>query len=1286
MMAAEFGRDDDIVVLSDSEDEGRSFKRAKPSFASAATARSSSGPLVDDRWQGHDDIVFDDDLPPPPRHAESEDMEVDGPDYSSQPTFEAQEPDRASESATPDTPTQSTVPKGRLAGLTARVGVRPSDSPSSVARPKVVPQPEVIVLDSDDDEPEVYENGHQGTSYTQSDSQSDTQREYQHLYDQLNRANASEANHDNHDNPSNHPTQANHSSNHSNHPSNHPSNPHSHQLAYDPAGIYTHDDSPVPLYDSEDDLVELDSATVDRNKFKEVSFHSDDDYEDDPRHSHDPYRHKDEWDEHQAQLVEQARRDLASRIQGLQESRHQLGRGIAQWESESQDLRAFMADAKQRLAAEGVKMAQVLSAGMQADFTLATDLRHQISNSEQTLHHRQNLIRSSQNRMASMFAQMERCRVALAGPVSAMAREYQAGRGIFASMGALASGVAHQVHNMTAGTVYDANVGFKDDADLQSLLNNIRPEEESEEGMEPTPPEMNITLMKHQRIGLTWLVRMEKAQQRGGILADDMGLGKTIQAISLIVRNRPTEHECKTTLIIGPVSLLRQWAEEIRQKVRADKPLSMALFHGENKKKINSYQSMRQFDVVLTSYSTLQNEFKNHYKPELAQAAQDNRQNTWLPDTSGTVIDNRRRAYTSPFFGNAHKFYRIILDEAQAIKNKNTVASRAVASILASYRLCLSGTPMQNTIDELYPILRFLRVKPYSNEQRFRSDISNPIKQAGRGKYDSFDKNDAMQKLRAVLSAVLLRRTKDSKVDGQPILSLPPKHLKRLNVEMKPAEREYYASVEMKVQKTAKKLLGKKGRPGSDSILALLTRLRQACLHQYLIEVGELKRAYAAEDDSYIRQWMGEFPQLYDAIRGIDARHTGQILAALTPDMDDDDRDPVEMLLGQRHQSKDEVARLKDEEVAQLKGEVARLKDEEVAQLKDEEVASFLFDRSATDSPLEAKPEPKSEYDQLKAESDLTKAEDANSPYEVRDDKDAVPEEINDIQCRGCESFYTPHDDLLLAVPLCGHVLCGDCVQDAFTQADGNRGDCPGCSDVKFTRRDLVDVRVFDMVHRQRMGRDEFVSVCRRQFGSKKHMPTDTIINEVIESHDGKFDLSAKMEHCINHIKDIFTRYPEEKVIVFSQFTTLFDLIKRKFDDAGIAYLRYDGSMSIDAKNDTIKKFYQDPDRKVLMLSLKAGNVGLTLTCASHVIIIDPFWNPYVEDQAMDRAHRIGQTRPVHVHRMFVRDTVESRILELQEKKRELIGAAMDESGLKKVSKFSSREIGFLFGLNRLEE
>ena len=175
------------------------------------------------------------------------------------------------------------------------------------------------------------------------------------------------------------------------------------------------------------------------------------------------------------------------------------------------------------------------------------------------------------------------------------------------------------------------------------------------------------------------------------------------------------------------------------------------------------------------------------------------------------------------------------------------------------------------------------------------------------------------------------------------------------------------------------------------------------------------------------------------------------------------------------------------------------------------------------------------------------------------------------------------------------------------------------------------------------------------------------------------WETSGKIEKVMEILQATHDRKEGEKTIVFSQFTSLLDLLEVPIYRNGWVYKRYDGSMSSNARNDAVMEFSDKPDCSIMLVSLKAGNSGLNLVAASQVIIFDPFWNPYIEEQAIDRAHRIGQMRPVHVHRILVPNTVEDRIVQLQEQKRALIEGALDEKASQNIGRLGVRELAFLF-------
>ena len=133
------------------------------------------------------------------------------------------------------------------------------------------------------------------------------------------------------------------------------------------------------------------------------------------------------------------------------------------------------------------------------------------------------------------------------------------------------------------------------------------------------------------------------------------------------------------------------------------------------------------------------------------------------------------------------------------------------------------------------------------------------------------------------------------------------------------------------------------------------------------------------------------------------------------------------------------------------------------------------------------------------------------------------------------------------------------------------------------------------------------------------------------------------------------------RALVFSQWTSFLDLIEPHFKAAGITYLRLDGSTK--DRGELVRQFQAEGGPSVLLISLKAGGVGLTLTAADHIFLLDPWWNPAVEDQAADRAHRIGQTNPVLIHRLVAKGTIEDRILTLQKGKKELADAILTGGG-----------------------
>jgi non-specific serine/threonine protein kinase len=127
------------------------------------------------------------------------------------------------------------------------------------------------------------------------------------------------------------------------------------------------------------------------------------------------------------------------------------------------------------------------------------------------------------------------------------------------------------------------------------------------------------------------------------------------------------------------------------------------------------------------------------------------------------------------------------------------------------------------------------------------------------------------------------------------------------------------------------------------------------------------------------------------------------------------------------------------------------------------------------------------------------------------------------------------------------------------------------------------------------------------------------------------------------------------KVLIFSQFVKVLHVIRDHFDRQEIRYSYLDGSMKLEQRAEMISEFQGNEEVKTFLLSLKAGGTAITLTAADYVIIFDPWWNPAVEAQAVDRSHRIGQTRNVIVYRLVIANSIEEKMLTLQQKKMDLV-------------------------------
>ncbi|KAJ5606542.1 hypothetical protein N7510_009323 [Penicillium lagena] len=710
--------------------------------------------------------------------------------------------------------------------------------------------------------------------------------------------------------------------------------------------------------------------------------------------------------------------------------------------------------------------------------------------------------------------------------------------------------------------------------DIKNLLTGIKDiREATKADNEETPQSLQVTLMKHQKIGLKWMKAKEESPHKGGILADDMGLGKTIQAIALMASRPFTDPDRRPTLILAPKALLEQWKAEIMRHVKPGKDqLSVFIFH--NLSRHVPWRELKNHDVVITTFGTLVANFKTILQAEKASEE----------GKDPSIVRQLREQ--SSLFGPSSKWHRIIVDEAQNIKNPRSKSSKACCRLDATYRWCLTGTPMMNRLEDLQALIKFLKIRPYNNPDKFKFTFTSPRSFRSQPEV-------VMAMLRVLVKAICLRRTKKTKIDGESILQLPPKVVEKTHVVFSDQEDAMYRELEKNTQGQIERYLdaGTMGKNYSH-VLVLLLRLRQACCHAHLLKGFRIGL------------------DLPTAVPGIDLIANAKLLSQTVVD------------------------RLKnnaDEEDGTCPICMDSVENAVIYIPCGHSLCSECFARFSgpgTDSPGDI--ETLIKCQNCRGPVDPRTITDGYSFQKVHNPDSLPPSEVDD----------QPEPEK----------------QQEGPESEGSEPDTEDEEDSNPKKLSLAELRAAAQKNKKEK-------------------------NKYLRRLEKTYVPSSKIEKAMEILQANEDRGNDEKTIIFSQFTSLLDLLEVPIKRRGWGYARYDGCMATKDRLESVTVFSQDPACKIMLVSLKAGNAGLNLVSASHVIVFDPFWNPYIEDQAVDRAHRIGQTKDVFVHRLLVTNTVEDRIIELQDKKRDLIDGALDEGGTMNVARLDHRELAYLFGV-----
>ncbi|TBU34696.1 SNF2 family N-terminal domain-containing protein [Dichomitus squalens] len=652
-------------------------------------------------------------------------------------------------------------------------------------------------------------------------------------------------------------------------------------------------------------------------------------------------------------------------------------------------------------------------------------------------------------------------------------------------------------------------------------------------------------------------------------------------------------------------------------RLRDGPPLRVYVYHGNARRLEPTF--LADFDAVITTYSTLASEFSKQTRS--MEAADDDEEDDAdgvgsegfievdgsgqpITKSKGKKPKKRKKACgsaieaTSPL--QSIHWFRVVLDEAHSIKETNTVGCRASCDLVADRRLCLTGTPVQNKLDDVYALIKFLRLAPFDDKNTWNEFIGTPVKYA---------QPLGVARLQTIMKCITLRRTKESRAeDGKRILSLPPRtdelRLLKFDQQEQAIYDQFFNESKAEFHELSHKNEVMKNYVG---ILQKILRLRQICDHFELVQNKGLGLP-------------GDAPSPYEDIvatvarEGLDLQRGAMIFALLR-----------EAGTTQCVECQCELSASMDannEGLAEVDAPAAPAKRGRKPK------ASASTSRTSTRQNSPSAPQPVLTRCQHLFCAGCFRASTFPGWPNVQSDVHRA--------CSICQTALLPSDAVQLNIDLAmlENVFSGGTKKKAAKKEKRQKG----IALEDFHPSTKVRALLGDLIH-----------FSKANPYSANYDPSSIEVQMV--DGDG------------NCLDDGVT-----KTVVFSQWTSMLDKVEDALEIANIRYDRLDGTMKRDERTRAMEALKHDPSCEVLLVSLKAGGVGLNLTAAQRVYLMDPYWNPAVENQAVDRIHRLGQTRPVTTVKLIIENTIEARLLEVQKKKTELanitLGPPMSKSDL----------------------
>lgn len=714
------------------------------------------------------------------------------------------------------------------------------------------------------------------------------------------------------------------------------------------------------------------------------------------------------------------------------------------------------------------------------------------------------------------------------------------------------------------------------------------------------PKMLTCQLKEYQLKGLNWLANLYE-QGINGILADEMGLGKTVQSISVMAYLAETHNIWGPFLVVAPASTLHNWQQEIAKFVPEFKVLPY-WGNGKDRKVLRKFWDRKQvkytrdspFHVLVTSYQLV-------------------------------VAD-------AQYFQRI-KWQYMILDEAQAIKSSSSSRWKSLLGFHCRNRLLLTGTPIQNSMQELWALLHFIMPSLFDSHEEFSEWFSKDIE--SHAQTNSKLNEEQLKRLHMILRPFMLRRVKKhvQKELGDKI---------EIDVYCDLTSRQRTMYKMLRAQISVLDLIERaQSDEGAQSLMNLVMQFRKVCNHPDLFERADVKSAFnfatfgETPPGSLLREKDGQvlrleysaqnvvgFPMpklmyrdggvLSEPCEGSNAHMKNKLAVYVLSPFNNPDATNMLSVSRLCGSSPGEWARLRELGVFERSLDLA----------KTGESRGFLSVKQPTNN--------------LHQQAQF-------SP---------VLQDLLSVGARVSQGQYYHVTERAFDEP----VLC-----PPIRLVGHDRG-------VVSDQQSLLDENIAAKQHLFPLTLDQEWGLLQ-QGVQPGDFPLSNLYPEAANAKAGYTSIRmpsmakfvtdsgklAKLDQLLTELKA-----NDHRVLIYFQMTKMMDLMEEYLTYRQHRYVRLDGSSKLSERRDLVNDWQTKPELFVFLLSTRAGGLGINLTAADTVIFYDSDWNPTIDSQAMDRAHRLGQTRQVTVYRLLVRGTIEERMRDRAKQKMHVQNVVME--------------------------